>query len=358
MNMSAMDMAPEWPAALLAWPAILAQTLIFGSALLCLMLNWSIAAHARTGDALARSLAGWWRILALIVALVSPLMFVNEVAGMAGVSMRGAIPLLGEVLTQTQSGHTWEWRLPAALALMIAAWLPLRESVQSLALVILCAVLGLAGSLKSHAIDFGTTAVALRFVHALAAGAWAGSLFGYWVGARPKDPDNRVRVEAAQVLSRMAVRSVLILIASGIYIAYEGLGHTLSHLFYSSYGRVLSIKVEAFALVLAIGAYNRFFLIPALERPSARLTLVRTVSAESLMIVGIIGLAALLSNTPPARMSMGMSMSEELLKSPKLFVSLKPRAVSDFPLVKMRASPGANLITVGARDARALEVNQ
>ena len=307
MNMSAMDMTPEWPAALLAWPVILAQALIFGSALFCLLLNWSAARHPRSGEALAASLLGWWRILALIVALVSPIMFVNEVAGMAGVSIRAALPLLGEVLSQTQSGHTWEWRLPAAVALMVVTWLPLREAARSLALVILCAGLLLLGSLKSHAIDFGATAVVVRFVHALAAGAWAGSLFAYWVGARLHNDDNRVSVEAAKILSRQAAWSVSILIASGIYIAYEGLGHSLYHLLYSSYGRVLSIKVEVFALVLMIGAYNRFYLIPALDQPSARRTLLRAVGAESLMIVGVIGLAVLLSNTPPARMSMSMS---------------------------------------------------
>jgi copper resistance protein D len=306
MNMSPMDMSPEWPAALLAWPVTLAQTLIFGSALLCLLLHWRNGSSVQTGDALARTLSHWWRMLALIVALVSPLMFVNEVAGMAGVSMRAALPLMREVLAKTQSGHTWELRLPEALALAIAAWLPLRETVRSLVLAILCAALFLEGSLKSHAIDFGTAAVMLRFIHTLAAGAWAGSLFGYWISAR-SNPDERVSIEAAQMLSRTAAWSVSILIASGIYIAYEGLGHSLYHLLYSSYGRVLSIKVEAFALVLAIGAYNRFYLIPALDKPAARLTLTRTVGAESLMVVGIIGLAALLSNTPPARMSMMMS---------------------------------------------------
>jgi putative copper export protein len=125
------------------------------------------------------------------------------------------------------------------------------------------------------------------------------------MGAR-SNADERLSIEAAQMLSRMAAWSVSILIASGVYIAYEGLGHSLYHLLYSSYGRVLSIKVEAFALVLAIGAYNRFYLVPALDKPSARSTLTRTVGAEALMVVGIIGLAALLANTPPARMSMTM----------------------------------------------------
>ena len=61
MNMSGMDMAPEWPTALLAWPAILAQTLIFGSAMLCLMLRRSAADRVALSDTLAQKLAGWWK---------------------------------------------------------------------------------------------------------------------------------------------------------------------------------------------------------------------------------------------------------------------------------------------------------
>jgi putative copper resistance protein D len=308
MNMSGMDMAPEWLPAILAWPAILAQTLIFGSAMLCLVLRRSAACGTASGNTLARALAGWWRGLALIVAVLSSLMFVDQVAGMAGVSWRRALPLLGEVLAQTQGGHIWEWRLPTILALLIAAWMPMRDLARAAALLILCAALFLAGSLVSHAIDFGTIAIALRFVHTLAAGAWAGALFGYWVGARLANPETQLSREAARALSKLATWSVFILIVSGIYLANEGLGHSLYHLRYSSYGRVLSIKVELFALVLVVGAYNRFCLMPAIDQPSARRMLLRTVGAESVMLVGVIGLAALLAATPPARMSMAVSM--------------------------------------------------
>jgi putative copper export protein len=244
----------------------------------------------------------------VIVAILSSMMFVDQVAGMAGVSWRGALPLLGEVLAQTQGGHIWEWRLPTILALLIAAWMPMRDSARAAALLILCAALFLAGSLMSHAIDFGTTAIALRFVHTLAAGAWAGGLFGYRVGARPATPESHLSIQSAKMLSTLATWSVAILIVSGSYIAYEGLGHSLYHLLYSSYGRVLSLKIEVFALVLAVGAYNRFYLIPTIDQPSARRMLLRTVGAESLMLVGVIGIAALLAATPPARMSMGNSM--------------------------------------------------
>src|SRR5690348_5189319 len=140
MNMSAMDMSPEWPAALLAWPVILAQTLIFGSALFSVMLNLHSDNQAQVGDISAQALAAWWRMLTLVIAVFSPLMLLDEAAGMAGVSMRNASSLIGEVLTQTHAGHIWMWRLPTAFALALAAWLPLRESARALVLVFLGAV--------------------------------------------------------------------------------------------------------------------------------------------------------------------------------------------------------------------------
>jgi copper resistance protein D len=333
MNMSGMDMAPEWAAALLAWPEILAQSLIFGSAMLCLMLRRSTVSGTASSDTLGRALAGWWRIFALVVAIMSSLMFVDQVAGMADVSWREAVPLLGEVLKHTHAGNIWEWRLPAAAALLIIAWIPMRESARALVLAILCAALSFAGSLMSHAIDFGAIAIAFHVVHSLAAGAWTGALLGYWVGARSSAAKTQLRIEAAQALSTLATWSVAILIASGIYLAYEGLGHSLYHLRYSSYGRVLSLKVEIFAVVLAVGAYNRFYLMPTIDKPATRGRLLRNVAAESLVIVGVMGLAALLASTPPARMSMDMSESNKLLGNGKLFVSVKPLKGFTLPTV-------------------------
>jgi hypothetical protein len=170
MNMPGLDMEPEWLTGVLAWPVILAQTLIVGSAMLCLILTRSAAGKADGNDRPALALAGWWRMLALIVAIGSCLMLVDQVAGMAGVNWRGALPLLGEVLAQTQGGHIWEWRLQIALAVPIAAWIPMCDSLRALALSILCAALFLAGSAMSHAIDFGAIAIAVRSVHLLAAG--------------------------------------------------------------------------------------------------------------------------------------------------------------------------------------------
>jgi putative copper export protein len=58
-------------------------------------------------------------------------------------------------------------------------------------------------------------------------------------------------------------------------------------------------KVCAAMLVLIIGAYNRFCLMPNVSEASAQESLLRNVGLESLLLIGVLGLAALLANTPP-----------------------------------------------------------
>ncbi len=53
-------------------------------------------------------------------------------------------------------------------------------------------------------------------------------------------------------------------------------------------------------LVLLIGAYNRYWLMPAVSESSAQASLLRNVGIESILLIGVLGLAALLANTPPA----------------------------------------------------------
>ncbi len=302
-----MNVAPEWVAALLGWPVLLAQAFIFGSATLSLIVKAWTVGGAGTGDALARALARWWRILALISFLFAPLTLLSEVAGMVGVSWRQALPFVGEVLSETHAGHVWEWQLPVTLALLLAAWIPMRDAARALMLCLLCTALLLMGSLTSHAIDESAMAVAVHFIHEIAAGLWAGSLFGCWLGARHAGLESRFTVEAPAMLSRLALWSVSVLVLGGIYIAYQGLGPSLDHLLYSDYGRVLMVKLAVFGLVLGVGAYNRCFLMPVLDQSLARRALIRNVGAESLMLVGVLALAALLAHTPPARMAMPTS---------------------------------------------------
>jgi putative copper resistance protein D len=242
-----------------------------------------------------------WRVLAAVIFLASPLVLLNVTADMAGVSWTSAVALVPEVLAETHAGRVFEWVLPIALALLLSAYVPLPQSIRTAMLFLLAGVLLLLQALLSHAIDKGALAVAVYFLHEIAVGLWVGALLALWMVARYGDPPVIWIELAARRVSRVAFWSVIALVITGTYTAYNGLGLDLYRLLFSAYGRTLITKVIVFAGVLAIGAYNRYWLVPKVGDPAARDTLLRNVGVESVILLfAVVGLASLLANTPPA----------------------------------------------------------
>lgn len=280
----------------MAWPLLVSEMLIFGTAAFALVIA---PAEQRERRGLQEAFVPWWRGLSLAVVAISPLGLLIETSAMADVPLARAFPLLGEVMSETHVGRMWAWRLSIALLLAAAAWLPGRQPVRKTAMFCIAAGLLVLGSLSSHAIDKGAPAVAIYFLHEAAAGLWIGALLGLCLGCGQANLDDRWVQRTAPRVSRAAGWSVAVLVLTGVYSAYAALGLNLDHLLYSAYGRILLIKLWLFAVVLGIGGYNRYRLVPAVEDARARTLLLRSVTAEVVLMVGVLGVAALLANTPP-----------------------------------------------------------
>jgi Copper resistance protein D len=76
---------------------------------------------------------------------------------------------------------------------------------------------------------------------------------------------------------------------------------------YTTYGRTLLLKLALFAVIVSIGGYNRYRLVPAVGTALSRRMLLRNVTIESVLLIGALALAALLANTPPPRGAGGPS---------------------------------------------------
>jgi copper resistance protein D len=296
--------------ALLEWPLVAAMTINFGTASFALIsADESVYDFSRAVDSLIPA----WRMLAIVALVMSPLVALDITAEMAGVTWRAAIPLVPEVVAGTHAGRVWTWFFPALAALTIATCVPIRAALRAIAVAGLSGLLLFLQAMLSHATDHGIFAVFVYFLHAAAAGAWIGALLGLWIITRRGDPPEAWLERAALRVSMIAAWSVAIIVISGIYTAYHGLQFNLYHLLYSSYGRTLLVKIAIFAAVLPIAAYNRYWLIPEIVTPSAQRRLVRNVGFESLiLVIGVLGFAALLANTPPTHphaMRPGMTMS-------------------------------------------------
>ena len=280
---------------LLAWPLITAQILIFGTAAFALMTASSqVAGAANSAD----SMVALWRGLALIILAISPFRFLAVAAGMADSSMKDAIPFVPQIMRETFAGRVWVWRLGVTAILALAAWIPVRR-ILPIVIFAISAVLILCQSITSHAVDRGASAIAIHFIHQVAAGLWLGALVGLLVGATY----GRARAEwlewASERVSMIAGWSVAALVITGAIRAWYALGLHFDLLLYSLYGRTLLWKLATAASVILIGGYNRYRLVPAIGEPSARSTLIRNVTAECLLLGAVLGWSALLGNTPP-----------------------------------------------------------
>jgi len=280
---------------ILAWPLIAAQVLIFGTAAFALMTHsGQVADRDRSTD----SLVALWRGLALLILVVSPLRFLCVAAGMADSSLKDAIPLVPQIMRETFAGRVWVWRLAVVAMLVIAAWIAPRRMLPVLVCT-MAAVLLLCQSITSHAVDSGAFAIAIHFVHQVAAGLWLGALVCLLVGATYGHARAEWLRWVTGRVSMTAAWSVAALVVTGSVRAWYAIGLHFDLLLYSLYGRTLLWKLATAGTVILIGGYNRYRLVPALGEASARTTLIRNVTAECLLLGAVLGWSALLANTPP-----------------------------------------------------------
>jgi putative copper export protein len=298
-------MSPLYGRALLEWPLVLAVITVFGTVAFTLFCAPSGDAHS---EAVVVALSPLWRVLAVLALLIAPLVLLDITAEMATVSWWEAIPLMRAVMTDTHVGQVWACFMPATVLLLAGTFLPQQHSFSTIVLLALATLLLLFDALSSHATDKGLLAVAVYFVHEIAAGLWIGALLGLWMVARRGQVPERWVEDAARRVSKLAAWCVLAVVLTGTYTAYDALGLRISSLLLSAYGRTLIAKVGVFGVVLALGAYNRYWLVPEVKAPRSRAALLRNVGVESLiLLVGVLALASLLANTPPAHNHTGHS---------------------------------------------------
>jgi lysylphosphatidylglycerol synthetase-like protein (DUF2156 family) len=142
--------------ALVTWPLLVAQMLIFGSATFTLAIAPPDPAERRS---LQRSFAPFWLLLSAMVLVLSLSGLIVEASDMAGLPLGKTFPLLGAVMGQTHAGRLWAWRLACAVLLVIVAWLPRPRLISTLSVCAAAMMLLLLGSLSSHAIDHGAPAL-------------------------------------------------------------------------------------------------------------------------------------------------------------------------------------------------------
>src|SRR5579872_4168920 len=240
--------------AIFIWPVLMAQSLIFGTAIFALI-------FAPNGESATPSdaLIGMWRGLAILNLVMSVLAFMAIASGMAQMPWADVLPLIPQIMRETVAGRFWMWRLVAALLLAIAMWIPVRTARLAVAAMVLAMLLVLLGSLTSHAIDKGAWVIAIYAIHQAAAGMWLGALASLLMSARR----GAAALEAVTPrVSTVCAWALAIIVTSGPLIAFQWLRLNLHLLIDSAYGRTLVWKLATAVPALLLGASNRYWQVP------------------------------------------------------------------------------------------------
>ncbi|MDR5684041.1 MAG: copper resistance protein CopC [Armatimonadota bacterium] len=179
-----------------------------------------------------------------------------------------------------------------------------REDTADWTPVLAAGVLLFSLTVNAHAWGAGPVAVAADWIHLVAASVWIGGLPCLWVVLRTEAEDAAVHPALARRFSRLAGWSLAVLLVTGAYAAWLHVPD-LAALRNSLYGRSLAVKVVLVVGLTALGALNRFWLLPRLgggvTGPAARKRFVALVGAEGALGAAVLLAVAVLTITPPAR---------------------------------------------------------
>ncbi|MER6528946.1 copper resistance protein CopC [Streptomyces sp. NPDC001508] len=206
--------------------------------------------------------AGWWTLVAATAVL-----FVLRAPYEAGTGPAAALD--PSALTRTATSRPGLTLLARLALLLVAGALLTRLRRRSRAALAAGAVLAVALALTWAAAEHASAgiqvplAMASAVLHLLATGVWLGGLAALLTTLYRAPED----VPAAVVVrfSRVAFAAVTVLVGTGVYQSWRGLG-SWEALSGTSYGRILVAKLAAVALLLAVAGRSRRWtarLVPA-----------------------------------------------------------------------------------------------
>ena len=156
--------------------------------------------------------------------------------------------------------------------------------------------------------------VGSAFIHLACAAVWFGGVAALWLHLREAHrADEAAVTDAAATVSRFSVLAgglVAALLVTGTTLALVilgGLTDGLPRLLSTTYGQALVTKVGLVAVIVALAAWNKFQLVPAVERAAAAgdgssggwRRLRQAIRDEVLVLLLVLGMTAVLSATSP-----------------------------------------------------------
>ena len=247
-----------------------------------------------------------------VVALLSGLSLLFAVtANMAGAAVALDPGMIGKVLSATSFGRVWCWHLVFG-ALLVGACLAPSARWRIPSILVLSSLLLVSLGWVGHAVEGQGAARFVhqinQMVHLLAAGLWLGGLFPLaWLLRRVGFPADASWISAVRDVvprfSQVGYTAVALLALTGAINTLLLVG-SAEALISTPYGRLLGLKLMLFLAMVAVASFNRFRLLPRLQRaaqPSATIAgLARAVLFEQGLGLAILAVVSVLGTLPPA----------------------------------------------------------
>lgn len=182
---------------------------------------------------------------------------------------------------------------------VLALWAVALARHAKIGLLLGAACLVVSGAIGHPAAIHPLLSIPSKVVHLLAGALWLGGLI--WLVTVIHREDADFPAEARRV-SSTALICVIAILLSGVLQTALFL-NTPGDLIHSGYGRLALIKMAGLAVLIGLGAFNRFILLPAVQDPSIRPALSRTVRQEIAIVIILIVVGGFLAYvpTPPAQ---------------------------------------------------------
>jgi len=257
-----------------------------------------IARDMVSGVSWRRLLAGGWAG-AVLLAGGSALDVIDTISRSVG-SFDPSLIL--PYLSETNDGKAVLARV-AIVALLL--WLGMghrrRAGVDRAAFVTLGLALLMTFSLVSHAGAQPGFQGAVDLFHLIGVAGWTGALvYGAWL--LPWHASGTADASVGRTVGRLStvgLWSVILIALTGVYASLNRLGGP-GALTETPYGLVLLVKLAAVTAVAAVAAVNRWVLIPSLTRGGTAARLGGLAKVESLLLLAVLGVTAVLvSQSPP-----------------------------------------------------------
>ncbi|MGD8199186.1 copper resistance protein CopC [Ornithinimicrobium sp. W1679] len=247
------------------------------------------AAQVATGAAAAILLGSVGRLL-------------SHVAEASGSSLLEALPLLDDAVRGTEAGLHDALRILAGALALVAALLwrragPVVPLVAGGAVLLVMVSLALSG----HPASAGAPALAVAsdVVHHAAAATWIGGLAALGIVLAPAGTGaDDATAGAVRRFSTVALSAVVVVAITGVASAAQQSGGDPGTLLTTRYGATLMVKLVLVAVLLGLGFWQRTRLVAAVTTSTA---VFRTARVELVVLALVLGVTAMLVNTPPAR---------------------------------------------------------